>query len=199
MSADEGVTRTQWLERGLAVGAGLASGGLVLGGLAQLAASAPSHGEDLTVLRFALALEELQADLYARALRDLRLQSDWLEYAQTVSAHERAHAAFLRRHLGGAADPSPRLVLTRGPSSAGEFQRLAVTLEDIGVAFYDGQVGNLTSGPLVAVSQVMSVESRHAAWARALAGQPPAPVASDVPADAAQVRDRLAQAGVSVG
>lgn len=198
MWADEGVTRTQWLERGLAVGAGLASGGILLGGLAQLAASAPSPSQDLTVLRFALALEELQADFYARALRDLNLDPAWLQFAQTVSPHERAHLAFVRRLLGGAADPSPRLELTRAPVDAGEFQRLAVTLEDIGVSFYNGQAGNLTAGSLAAVSEIMSVESRHAAWARALAGEQPAPVASDVPADAAQVSDRLAQAGVGV-
>ncbi len=182
----------------MTVGAGVASGGILLGGLAQLAASAPSHSQDVTVLNFALAFEELQAAFYARALHDLRLGSGWLQFVQTVSAHERAHVAFLRRALGGAADPSPRLQLSRAPADAGEFQRLAVTLEDIGVAFYDGQAGNLTAGSLVAVSEIMSVESRHAAWARALAGEPPAPVASDVPADAGQVRNRLAQAGVTV-
>jgi hypothetical protein len=44
----------------------------------------------------------------------------------------------------------------------------------------------------------MSVESRHAAWARDLAGQEPAPVASDVPADATQVLARLRSEGVGI-
>ena len=199
MWADEDVTRTQWIERALAIGAGLASGAMLLGGLAQPAASSPSRTQDVAVLNFVLAFEQLQADFYARALRSGALEPGWLQFVQTAGAHERAHVAFLRRTLGGDANPSPHLELTRAPAGAREFQRLAVTLEDIGVALYDGQAGNLTAGSLAAASQIMSVESRHAAWARALAGEPPAPVASDELADAAQVRERLAQAGVSVG
>jgi hypothetical protein len=56
----EHVTRLQWFERGLAVSAGLASGGIVAGGFASLAASSPSHGQDVNVLNFLLAFETLQ-------------------------------------------------------------------------------------------------------------------------------------------
>ena len=196
--ADENVTRTEWLERGLAVGAGLVSGGIVVGGFASPAASSPSYNQDLKVLNFALAFEELQADLYARALHDTSLQGEWLHLAQTVAEHERAHVAFLRRQLGPAAKPSPRFELAPETLSPGGFQHLAAFLEDLGVAMYIGQVGNLTAGSLAAVGKIMSVESRHAAWARDLAGEEPAPVASDVPADATQVLARLRGEGVGI-
>ncbi len=192
------VTRARWLECGLAAGAGLASGGILVGGFASLARSSPSHREDVEVLNFALAFEELQADFYARALRGLSLRGDWLQFAQVVGAHERAHVAFVRRALGSAANPAPRFELTRGPASLGDFQRLAIDLEDAGVALYNGQAGNLTASSLAAAAEIVSVEARHAAWARDLAGELPAPVATDVPADAAEVRARLTQLGVRV-
>jgi hypothetical protein len=74
-----------------------------------------------------------------------------------------------------------------------------VVLEDVGVALYNGQAGNLTRGALAAAAEIVSVEARHSAWARDLAGEIPAPVATDVPADAEHVKSRLAQAGVQVG
>jgi Ferritin-like domain len=94
--------------------------------------------------------------------------------------------------------PTPRFELRRVPVSLDEFQRLAVTLEDVGVALYDGQAGNLTAGSLAAAAAILSVEARHAAWVRDLAGEEPAPVASDVPADATEVQARLTRAGVAV-
>jgi hypothetical protein len=194
----EHVTRLQWFERGLAVSAGLASGGIVADGFASLAASSPSHGQDVNVLNFLLAFETLQADFYAGASRDAALHGEWRRFAQTVGAHERAHVAFLRRTLGVAVKPTPRFELRRVPVSLDEFQRLAVTLEDVGVALYDGQAGNLTAGSLAAAAAILSVEARHAAWVRDLAGEEPAPVASDVPADATEVQARLTRAGVAV-
>ena len=191
------MTRGDWLRRGLMVCGGLASGGVVSAAVAALATSSPSQ-RDLDVLNFALAFEELQADFYARASRAVSLHGDWLHFAQVVGAHERSHVAFLRRALGSAARPAPRFDLTRTPANLAEFQRLAIGLEDAGVALYNGQAGNVTPKTLAAAAEIVSVEARHAAWARDLAGEVPAPVATDVPADAAQVKARLTQLGVHV-
>lgn len=191
-----GLTRAELLQRRLAVGAGLAAGGILAGGFASLAMSSPSHREDVAVLNFALAFEELQADFYARALRGSALHGDWLRFAQVVGDHERAHVAFLRHTLGAAANPSPRFKLTQGPGNLGQFQRVAIALEDAGVALYNGQAGNLTPGTLAAAAEIVSVEARHAAWARDLAGEVPAPYPSEVPAGAKEVQARLAQIGV---
>jgi hypothetical protein len=177
----------------------LAAGGILAGGFASLAASSPSKRQDVDVLNFALAFEEFQADFYARASHGLALRGDWLQFVQVVGAQERAHVAFVRRALGSAANPAPRLGLRRVPGNLRDFQHLAVVFEDIGVALYNGQAGNLTPGALAAAAEIVSVEARHAAWARDLAGELPAPAANDGPADAAEVKARLAQAGVRVG
>ena len=83
------VTRAECVERWAAVGAGFASAGILAGGFAALAASSPGKGQDVAVLNFALAFEELQADFYARALNGHFLHGDWLEFARVVGAHER--------------------------------------------------------------------------------------------------------------
>jgi Ferritin-like domain len=192
------VTRGQLLDRGLVLGGGLASGAIVAGGFTALALSSPSHQQDLEVLSFALAFEQLQADFYARASRGLALRGDWLQFAQVVGAHERAHVAFLQHALGPNPRPAPRFRLTRTPGDLAAFQSAAVALEDIGVALYNGQAGNLTPARLAAAAEIVSVEARHAAWARELAGELPAPVATDVPASAADVQARLARMGVRI-
>lgn len=199
MAAIDGVSREQWLERGLAVAAGLVSGGIVAGGFASLARSSAPSRQDIEVLNFALAYEELQAAFYAQASHALQLHGDWLEFAQVVGGHERAHVAFLRRTLGAAAKPAPQLRLNPAPTSVADFQRVAIALEDTGVALYNGQAGNLTAASLAVVAEIVSVEARHASWARDLAGEIPAPVATDPPADAAQVKARLSQLGVKIG
>ena len=199
MVVDWTVTRAEYLKRWGAVGAGLAAAGILVGGFASSASSSAGKAQDAAVLSFALAFEELQADFYARALRGLSLRGDWLQFAKVVGAHERAHVAFLRRALGGAAKPAPKLTLSRPPADLGGFQRMAVMLEDVGVALYNGQAGNLTAGALAAAAEIVSVEARHAAWARDLMGELPAPAATDVPADVTQVKARLTRAGVQVG
>jgi rubrerythrin len=198
MSASDTVSRAEWLERGVAVAAGLAAGGIFAGGFASLASSSAPSSQDIEVLNFALAYEELQAAFYAQAAHALVLHGDWQEFARVVGGHERAHVAFLRHTLGSAARPAPKLQLGRAPSNLPDFIRLAVALEDTGVAFYNGQAGNLTPASLAAATEIVSVEARHAAWARDLAGEVPAPVATDPPADEDQVKARLTHLGVKI-
>ena len=50
-----------------------------------------------------------------------------------------------------------------------------------GLAAYNGQAENISRTTLQSVSRVISVEARHASWARSLAGKLPAPVPADVP------------------
>jgi hypothetical protein len=194
-----GISRAQWLERGAALAAGLASGAILAGGFASPARSSALPAQDVRALNLVLAFEELQADFYSRAAAALRLQPDWAQFAHVAGSHERAHVAFLRRILGTQAQPTPSMTLARAPGDPAAFQRLAVGLEDLSVAVYNGQAGNLGKVSLLAVAKIVSVEARHAAWARDLAGEVPAPVPTDAPADEAQLKARASQLGVKVG
>jgi Ferritin-like domain len=63
-----------------------------------------------------------------------------------------------------------------------------VSLEEAGLGVYNGQAVNLTPKTLAAAARVVSVEARHAAWARAIAGKDPAPLAVDVPVSVSQAK-----------
>ena len=199
MGRFEEVSRAEWLKRGVAIAAGVTSAGIVAGGFAPFASSASPSSRDDEVLSLALAFEELQSDFYAQASKSVQLHGDWREFAEVVGGHERDHVTFLKGKLGAAAKPAPQLRLTRAPTTLAEFQRLAIAFEDTGVAFYNGQAGNLTPDTLAVAAEIVSVEARHAAWARHLAGEIPAPVPTDPPADDTQVVHRLSQLGVTVG
>ena len=60
----------------------------------------------------------------------------------------------------------------------------AVKLEEIGLAAYNGQAGNVSKPTLRSLARVMSVEARHVAWIRVLAGEVPAPTPTDTPISA---------------
>ena len=46
-----------------------------------------------------------------------------------------------------------------------------MTLEDVAVAAYNGQAGNLTKDALRAAATVISVDARHTAWIRSTRAQ----------------------------
>ncbi len=183
-SASSGrITRGRLFARS-AIGAAVVSAG---GGAATaLASGKPTlPSRDREVLRFALVLEELQAAFYAGAIRAGTLTGERRQFAERVGGQEQAHLRYLREELGVAAGSPSRYRFADAFRSDAHFVAAAVTLEEIGLAAYNGQAENVSRPTLRAVSRVMSVEARHAAWARAMAGKEPAPVAADMPISAA--------------
>ena len=67
-----------------------------------------------------------------------------------------------------------------------------MSLEEAGLGVYNGQAVNLTPQTLAAAARIVSVEARHAAWARALAGKDPAPVAVDMSISVSEAKSVLA-------
>jgi rubrerythrin len=183
--------------RALFGGAGVMTGGVLIGGLPRAATSAQSPERDAEVLEFALDLERIQEAFYAQALDSLRLDREWRQFARVVGGQERAHRAFVEDALGDAAGSAPELDFSELLTDQASFEASAVELEDISVAAYNGQATNLTPETLAAAARIASVESRHAAWARDLAGLPPAPLGSDRAIGAERARAQLADAGLA--
>lgn len=171
-------------------GAALTAVPFALGGLFKKA-----YGQAVTgvndILNFALALEYLEAEFYAKALANagaLGLTGAALTSFQTIGRHEAAHVAFLQKTItngGGTPVPKPSFDFTGGvgtPAGAGygPFQTVfsdygvllavAQLFEDTGVRAYKGQVSQLTddryNNILQAALQIHSVEARHAAHIR---------------------------------
>ena len=156
--------------------AALGSAGLV----AALAAPAAAEGgnkPDTHYLNFDLTFEYLQATFYTEAeaigtvARMAREQAVW---ARTLGAHERAHVHILKDVLGPAAVAKPAFNFRGVTDSRHEFVKTAVAMEDLTVALLLGQVSRVSNRELVsALFSLLTVEARHAAWARHLVGAVP--------------------------
>lgn len=162
-------------------------------------APAPSAQQDREILQLALLLERVQAGFYAEALTRLPLRGELRQFARVVHSHEQEHVAAIEAALRGAAGPAPALDLTQATADLDSFRTTAAALEDLVVGAYNGQATNLTPAALREVARIASVESRHAGWARAIAGELPAPDAVDPLPDEQEVRDALDELGLLKG
>lgn len=138
-------------------------------------------GGDFGVLTYAYALEQLEADFYTRVVNGNTFGTIFnAEEQQVLSdlyAHEVIHREFFKAALSGALpNPSsqllPALEFDYGTVNFGD--RLSVlntakTLEDTGVAAYNGAGRLITSGDyLLLAGKIVSVEARHASAIRSL-------------------------------
>jgi hypothetical protein len=179
----------------LALGA-LASAPVILGVASREAFAQGIPQQVADILNFALTLEYLEdefyrAGLHARGLIPARYRSVF----QTIGKHETEHVALLKGVLGRGAVAKPKFDLTAGGrygdalSNFSTFATLSMTFEDLGVAAYKGQAGNLlgTGKVLTTALQIHSVEARHAAEVRRILGQAPWDGAFDEPKSKEQV------------
>lgn len=171
-------TRSQFLRRGArSTGLGIFALGLLTG-----TARASVAKSDVAILNFALTLEYLQASFYTEAERVGALKGPLAEQARVVGAHERAHVAAFRAVLGRAAVKSPHFNFHGVTENATSFRATAVAFEDLAVGAYKEQLPSIRSDQyLAAAVSIHSVEARHAAWIRRLAGVVPASRAFDEP------------------
>ena len=174
--------------------AGLLGGGAFAG--AALFAAAPAQGQsrsDIAILNFALTLEYLEAAFYAEAIEMGALEGETEVFARVAGAHERVHVRALRQVLGRRAVRRPRFNF-RGTTEDQElFTRTAIALEEVGVGAYKGQAPLIRNDDILAAAlSIHSVEARHAAWIRDIAGVNPAPRGLDRPLTRAQTLRRVA-------
>ena len=163
---------------------GLAAGGTVLGALGRARAARASAGsrQDIDILNYALGLEYLQASFYTEAERLGALHGPLAQQARIVGAHERAHVTAFQKVLGTAAMKSPTFDFKGVTEDPDGFRRTAVAFEDLAVAAYKYQAPRLRSPAyLTSAIAIHSVEARHAAWIRHLAGVLPAATPFDQP------------------
>ena len=186
-------TRAQLLRRAI-IGGGAIVGAAATWGVPQLTAAA-SKEQDARVLNLVLAVEYTEAAFYREALERGGLRGALKDYAEVVLDHEKAHVEFLEQALGTAAEPAPRHEFGDKTKDAKAFTAAAVKLEDLAVATYNGQAVNLTSASLKAAARIVSVEARHAAWIRSIAGDVPATQATDPGVKEAETRARLSDFG----
>jgi hypothetical protein len=185
LAAGVGSTRADILRR-----AALASAALLLG-LAEPAAAGRGPKQDTAILNYGLTFEYLQAGFYteAESLGTIRaMDAEHERWARTLGAHERAHVRILRDVLGRKAVKKPFFDYRGITEDPGEFTRTAVAMEDLTVALLAGQAPRVSSQSLrAAFFSLLTVEARHAAWARRIVGTEPVAAAFDQPKTLAEV------------
>jgi len=192
-------TRADLFRRAAVGGGTLAVGGLLIGGLPALALGRPSARQDAQILNFALLLEYLESEFYVQAVAGGALSGKLLAFATTVRDHELAHVDYLEKALGGAAAAKPMFDFKGTTTDVNAFTATAIALEDTGVAAYNGQGPRLRRKTLGAAASIVSVEARHAAWIRHIAGKRPAPNPIDPAKSRKQVTRIVTQTGFITG
>lgn len=192
-------SRADFLKKAIVGGGTFLAGGVLVGGFPKLALGAPSPAQDVQILNFALLLEFLESEFYARAIAGGELSGETLRFARVAGAHEAAHVRFLQKALGGKARKKPRFNFRGTTEDQARFQATAIVLEDTGVAAYNGQGPNLTKGALAAAGSIVSVEARHAAWIRDIINRNPAPSAFDPLKTKAQITAAVRKTRFIVG
>jgi Ferritin-like domain len=186
-------TRTDFLLATLGGGAALAA--------LTLAEPAKAQSKsDVAILNYALTLEYLQSSFYTEAERRNALRTRLArQTTRVLGAVERAHVQALQDALGAAAVKRPSFDFRGTTEDEDDFIRTAVAFEDLGTAAYKGQAHRLQSPQLLAAAvSIHSVEARHAAWIRYLAGAPPATSALDEPKSMQETQRLVASTGFIV-
>lgn len=162
--------RRTFLRLAALVGVGAATALVPIGTTEAASPSPPAFqfGEgDPAILRYALALEYLQAEFYAKGVQAGTLGTV-APIVTPIAQHEAAHVNLITETLskiGEQALRKPTFKFTTGTfSDSTNFLKAAAIFEDAGVKAYQGQVTAVKDkGLLAAAAAIAGTESRHAA------------------------------------
>jgi hypothetical protein len=178
-----GGTRAEFLSKAV-IGGGALAAALGTPALAQPRNTA----KDIAILRFDLGLEYLQAAMYSEAERLGEVSPRTLEWSRVVGANERGHVRAIKALLGPDAIKSPSFNFRGVTEDDKVFTETAVAFEDLTAALLKTQAVQVDSRELLAaLATLHSVEARHAAWIRHIAGVVPAADAFDEPTSKGKV------------
>ncbi len=140
-------------------------------------------GNDIGILNFAYALEQLEAAFYITVVGNFYGGATGEEQGilRDIKNHEVVHREFFQAALGAAAIPALAVDFSSvNFGSRASVLGVAAALEDTGVGAYNGAAAFLRSGDYLGVAgKIVSVEARHAAAIRDVAGRNFAPRAFD--------------------
>jgi rubrerythrin len=132
---------------------------------------------DMGIAIYALTLEYIEADFYAKAIASGKLSSRLLEVAKRFAEQERQHVQALEAYVtqnGGKLPERPQAKFSLDTREA--ILEQAVKFENLGAAAYLGQADRIVGRELLAAAlTIHSVEARHAAALSVVAKLDPAP------------------------
>jgi rubrerythrin len=157
---------------------------------APASTSAASSAGDLGILNYALTLEYLETEFYAKVVSSGLFSGKVATLIKGFGQQEATHVEALKgtvEKLGGtpAAKPASKFPI----SSATQVAELAYTVENLGAAAYLGQAAKIQNAEVLAAAlSIHTVEARHAATLGTLVKKSVTPQgAFAVPADMSTV------------
>jgi hypothetical protein len=175
------------------------------GTLLSSSLSAQSPPTDLSLVNYALTLENLEAAFYTQGLTQFSstdfanstsvqnfgavIGGDVYAYLSVIRDHETQHVRTLQSlitSLGGT--PVKPCTYSFGYKTADDFFTVAALLENTGVMAYDGALSQISSASLkTAAATIATVEARHASYLNLLTGASPFPTSFDTAATSAAI------------
>jgi rubrerythrin len=144
---------------------------------------------DLGIANYALTLEYLEADFYAKVSNSGMLKGKLADLAMRFGNEEQAHVdalIALIKKAGGKPAVAPKTTFPLDDEKS--ILKLAATVENLGARAYLGQAGHIQDKEILAAAlSIHSVEARHAAVLNLATGATPAPDAFAKPVTADEV------------
>jgi hypothetical protein len=137
-------------------------------------ASAPSG--DLAIVNYALTLEYLEAQFYAKVITSGLFKGRDLSVLKAFGAEEQQHVLALHKVAASLGTPAAMPTGKFPIHSAAQVTKLAATVENLGAAAYLGQAPLIKSKEILAAAlAIHSIEARHAAILDLLLKHSPTP------------------------
>jgi hypothetical protein len=150
--------------------------------------SAAAAGGDLAIVNYALTLEYLESQFYAKVIKSGLFSGKNLSILKTFGAEETQHVVALRKVASSLGTPAKKPVGKFPIKSAAQVTKLADTVENLGASAYLGQAGRIQSKEILAAAlAIHTIEARHAATLNLLLKKDPTPGAFAKPMSMPQV------------
>jgi rubrerythrin len=200
--SEQDVGRRAWLRKLLSHSAAAFGAGTVLSSSLSAQTTPPP---DLTLLNFALTLENLEAAFYTQGLTQFSsadfnnstfvqnfgsiIGGDVYAYLALIRDQEMQHVRTLQSLVKGMnGTPAKPCTYNFGFKTVDDFLTTAALLENTGVMAYDGAIASVSNSTLkTSAATIATVEARHAAYLNLLTGTSPASASFDTPGTSAAI------------
>jgi hypothetical protein len=139
-------------------------------------ATAAASTGDLAIVNYALTLEYLESQFYAKVISSGLFKGTVLSVIKTFGAEEDQHVAALKKVAMSLGKPAAMPTGKFPIKSAAQVATLAATVENLGAAAYLGQAPLIKSKEILAAAlAIHTIEARHAATLNLLTKKTPTP------------------------
>jgi hypothetical protein len=153
-----------------------AKGSGTTSGSTTASSSAAASSGDLAIVNYALTLEYLESQFYAKVIKSGLFHGKNLAVIKSFGAEEEQHVLALHKVASSLGTPAAKPVGKFPINSASQVTMLASTVENLGAAAYLGQAGNIQSKEILAAAlAIHTIEARHAATINLVLMKSPTP------------------------